>query len=122
VKLGRRALLKGSAIWSGAIGSSALGLGPLARAVPPADVTIHDSRLGAAPAPGAMQTIDLVDERCARWATIRSGLPAARRIEGTAAWSDYVMIAHELQRSGFLRVAEARQGRGWHFVLERARV
>lgn len=113
MKLGRRALIK-----AGLVSSGALGFGTLARALPVADVAIHDSRFAAGPGLAA-QTIDLVDERRARWATIRSGLGEARRVEGITAWSDYVMIAHELERRGFRRADEVQVGRLWRWRMER---
>ncbi len=111
--MSRRALIK-----AGAVSTGMLGLGPLARAMPLADVAIHDSRFGGAPGL-ATQTIDLVEERRQRWATIRSGLGNTRRIDGVCAWSDYVMIAHELERRGFRRTAEVPQGRLWRWTLLR---
>ncbi len=114
MKLARRSLIK-----AGLASSGAIGFAPLARALALADVAIHDSRWSfAAPAP-AGRVIDLVDERRNCWATIRSGMGRAQRIEGLALWSDYVMIAHELERRGFRRAAETRQGRLWRFTLLR---
>jgi hypothetical protein len=107
--MGRRALLKGGLL---------VGFFPLARALPVAGMAIYDSRFGTRPAP-SMQTIDLVDERTTHWATIRSGLGQTRRVDGTTTWSDYVMIAHELERRGFRRAAEVQQGRLWRFTLLR---
>jgi len=109
VRLARRTLIKGGLL---------AGLVPLARAVPVADVAIHDSRFAAGPAP-ADRLIDLVEERRAHWARIRSGLGDARRIDGVSTWSDYVMIAHELERRGFRRAVEVRAGALWRFTLLR---
>ena len=109
MRLGRRALIKGGML---------VGFAPMARAMPLADVIIHDSRFARAPAP-ATQAIDLVDERKTHWATIRNGLGNARRVDGTTTWSDYVMIAHALERRGFRRAAEVQKGRLWRFTLLR---
>jgi hypothetical protein len=116
VKLDRRAVIK-----AGVFSTSALGLAPLPPAMATTDLAIHDSRLSSRPAPLAATTIDLIDERRARWATIRGGLGTARQIEGITAWSDYVMIAHELQRRGFRCVAETPMGRLWRWRMERSR-
>lgn len=107
----RRTLLKGSV--------AALAAPGLARALPLADVAIHDGRPGMAPP--ALRTIDLSEERRARWANIRAGLGDARSVSGMTRWSDYVMIAHELERRGFRRKAEAAQGPLWHWRMERSR-
>ena len=115
MKLPRRTLIK-----AGLAASGMVGFAPLARALPGADYAIHDSRLTLPPV-HAFATIDLVDERRASWATIRSGLGQARRVDGITAWSDYVMIAHELERRGFRRAVEVREGRVWRFTLLRHR-
>lgn len=112
--LNRRALIKGAAACSGAV-----GLAPLARAMPSVDIALHDSRFGMPLALAATRTIDLVDERRTHWATIRAGLGRARSVTGITTWSDYVLIAHELERRGFRRAAEGQVGRLWRFTLLR---
>lgn len=114
MKLGRRTLIK-----AGLASSGAIGFGRLAHALPLADVAIHDSRWSASTGLSASRVIDLVDERRTCWGTIRNGMGMARRIEGITTWSDYVMIAHELERRGFRRTAETPVGRLWRFTLER---
>ncbi|KUR79169.1 hypothetical protein [Novosphingobium sp. Fuku2-ISO-50] len=112
--LNRRALIKGGAACAGAFGAA-----PLARAIQSVDVALHDSRFGVPIALAATRSIDLVDERRAHWATIRTGLGRARSVTGITTWSDYVLIAHELERRGFRRAAERRVGRLWRFTLLR---
>jgi len=92
---------------------------PLARVMPTADVVIHDGRFPATAGLAGLRTIDLVDERRAHWATIRTGLDQARSVSGITTWSDYIMIAHELERRGFRRAAETQVGRFWRFTLLR---
>lgn len=122
--LNRRALIKGGAACAGAFGAASFARTSLTRTsyagiMPVVDVALHDSRFGVPNALAAMRSIDLVDERRAHWATLRTGLGRARSVTGLTSWSDYVLIAHELERRGFRRVAEARVGRLWRFALLR---
>lgn len=109
--LNRRTLIKGAAACGGTL--------TLARTIPHVDVALYDSRFGMPTDFGAIRSIDLVDERRAHWATIRAGLHSARSVTGITTWSDYVLIAHELERRGFRRAAEGQMGRLWRFTLLR---
>lgn len=103
--LTRRTVLKGSAL-AGAVAAVPAG----AAALKQAGLVVFDSRLPESLAfarmAGALRTLDLASEHDAHFATIRSGVPQSKSLEGLTRWSDWVALRSELESHGWRVTSE----------------
>jgi hypothetical protein len=80
-----------------------------------AGLVVYDSEIAGSRAfargAGFAPKLDLAEEHRARFATLRTGVPQAKLIEGLTRWSDWVALRSELESQGWRLAFEARSGK-----------